>query len=555
MSYSMRRSKNLGRRFGVFAIAFVLFTAVVTMLSQLGLTDSAVANIFALVVLSIFIVIGFAARTMQLPEFQVAARAIPPTMNGMATAAAFIASGGFLGLAGAFFGGGGTVLAVIAGWSLGFLALSVLIAPYFRRTSAVSIADFLAIRFANPWVRLAAVVITLASSIAFLVAEISAAGQVAASFLDISVNTGVGFAVVAIIAGSLLGGMRAVTMTAIAQYIVLVIAFLAPLVVLSVQNYGIPVPHLTYGYALEAIKEPGLTAISVSPNSFLALQSLDGFNMVVLALCLAAGIASMPSILMRCATSDGIGAARASAGWALIFILIIVAAAPAYAAFTELSLLADPAVTPFDTSNVVLALPLIAGLSPAITSLVAVGALAAILAAATALLFAMAHTIGHDFFSGIIDRNGPPSRQLIVTRFFLIAVACLAGWCATMSIDNIFSLAATSLSLAASGLFPAMFLGIWWKRATAWGTFAGMVLGFAAAASYILMVLYGGLTPWQPLGSVGTGLPPMAAAFFGIPVGILANILISQISEEPEPEQNDIVEALRRPTPTPLFLP
>ena len=553
MSFNQPPSRKLAKGFGLLAIAFVLFTALVTMLLQIGLPSSTAAALFVIVTFTTFMTIGFVSRTMQLSDFQVAGRSISPALNGMATAAAFLASAGFLGLAGAFFGGGDMVLAVVAGWTVGFLALSVLIAPYFRRTAAVSVADFLAIRFSSRVVRLAAAVVTVACCFAFLVAEITAAGLVAARLLGITVDVGIGIAVIVILAGSLLGGMRAVTLTAIAQYIVAIVAFLTPVIILSVQIYDLPVPQLAFGYALESITELGGSATEETMGRFLALPPLDGFNMVVLALCLAAGIASMPTILMRSATSDSVGAARLSAGWGLFFVLVVISTAPAYAAFARLALLADPSSGPLAPDTIVLALPMITGLSPAMTALVATGALAAILAAATALLFAISQTIGHDFYAGLLDGNGPPSRQLIVTRIFLIVVACLAGWYATRQIDDIFSLAATSLSLAASGLFPAVLLAIWWKRATAPGALVGIVLGFAAAASYIVMVIYGDLAPWQPMGSAGTGLPPMAAAFFGIPVGLLSIILVSHISRPPAPERVEIVEALRRPTPSPLF--
>jgi cation/acetate symporter len=546
-------SQGFGRGFGVLAMSFVLFIVIVSMLAEVGLTEYTAAILFALATLVTFVAIGFFARTMHLPDFLISSREVPPAFNGMATAAAFLASAGFLGLTAAFFEGNGTVLAVIAGWALGFLALSILIAPYFRKAAAVTVADFLAVRFDNSAVRFAAVVVTLASCFGFLVAEMNAAGLVAASFLGISSGSGIIIAVVVTVAASLFGGMRAVTLTAIAQYIVIAIAFLTPVALVSFYDYDIPVPQLTYGYALEEIAALGGSPLTVTSSRLLPLPVLDGFNTVVLILSLAAGVASMPHILMRSGTSTGIAAARRSAGWALFFILVVVATAPAYAAFAHLALLGGRSVGPFEADAVVLALPTIAELSPAMSALVAAGALAAILATATALLFAIATTIGHDLFAGILDRHGPPGRRLIVTRVVLIAVAGLAAWYAMSATDDIFVLATTSLSLAASGLFPALVLGIWWKRATAWGAFAGVVLGFSAAAAYVFMVLYGGMAPWQPLGTAGTGLPAMAAAFFGIPVGILTIVFVSQITAEPAARQVKLVEAIRQPAPSPIF--
>lgn len=553
MSLREHPARGFGKGFGLLAMAFILFIAVVAMLAEVGLPEYAAAILFALATLVTFIAIGVFARTMNLPDFLVASREVPPAFNGMATAAAFLSSAGFLGLAAAFFAGNGTVLAVIAGWTIGFLALSILIAPYFRKAAAVTVADFLAVRFDSPAVRFAAVVVTLASCFGFLVAEMNAAGLVVANFIGISSEMGIVIAFVVMVAGSLLGGMRSVTLIAIAQYIVIAIAFLAPVALISLYDYDLPIPQLTYGYALEEIAVLGGNPVAITGSRLLPLPSLDGFNMVVLALSLAAGVASMPHVLMRVGTSVGIRGAGRSAGWALLFIFVIVATAPAYAAFAHVALLGGRSVGPFEADAVVLALPTIADLSPAMTALIAAGALAAILATATALLFAIAATIGHDLFSGLLDRHGPPARRLITTRVAVIVVASLAGWYATGATDDIFALAATSLSLAASGLFPALFLGIWWKRTTALGTLAGIVLGFAAAAAYVFMILYGGMAPWQPLGSAGTGLPAMAAAFFGIPVGILTIIFVSQITAEPSEEQCMLVEAIRQPTPSPMF--
>jgi cation/acetate symporter len=425
------------------------------------------------------------------------------------------------------------------------------VAPYLRKAAAVSIADFLAIRFGSAAVRLAAFVVTVACLAAFLVAEIAVAGQIAAMLLPIGPEAAIVIVVVIILAGTLLGGMEAVTMTAIAQYIVLAIAFLTPVTVLSLQHFDFPLPQLSYGYALKEVANLGGPIAVDTANRFLPLPAMDGFNMVVLALCLAAGVATLPHVATRSATATGIGAARRSAGWAFFFILVIVATAPAYGAFAQLVRLQNPAGASFDAAFVVLSLPEVADLLPAISALAATGALAAVLAAATALLFAIASTTGHDFYGGILDRKGPSGRRLIVTRVILIAVAGVAGWQAARAADQVFAVAATSVSLAASGLFPALVLGVWWKRATALGALAGIVFGFAAATAYVWMIVYGDMPPWQPLGTAGPGLPPMVAAFFGLPVGFLAIVLVSQITPTQLPQRAEILKTIRRPTPSP----
>jgi cation/acetate symporter len=275
--------------------------------------------------------------------------------------------------------------------------------------------------------------------------------------------------------------------------------------------------------------------------------------MLILALCLAAGIASMPHIVMRSGASASLGSARRSAGWALLFVLIIAAAAPAYAAFARLSVVADPDVGPIDPNFVVLDLPDMAGLSSAMTALLGVGALAAILATASAALFSVAMTIGHDLYGGLVDPRGPAGRRLIATRVAIVVATVFAAFQATRVGAGAFELATTALSLAASGLFPALVLGIWWKRATALGACAGILAGFLAASAYVVAVVVGGMEPWRPLGSVGSGLPAMAAAFFGLPVGFLAMIFVSQVHAGANEEQSDLIDAIRRPSPSPLL--
>lgn len=539
--------RDLSKGFALFAVAFVAFTALMVTLSMIGLPAQLTSTLLATFTVLAFLIYAFTSRTMQLSDFQVASRSIPAGLNGMATAAAFLSSAGFLGLGGAFFAGNRAALAVIIGWTLGFLALAVLVAPYLRKAAAVSVADFLAIRFDSSAIRLAAFLVTLGCSAGLLVAEIAAAGAIATRLLPIDASTAVVIVVGVMIFVTVLGGMSAVTLTAIAQYIVLAVAFLTPVTILSLQQFDFPLPQVSYGFALKEIAALGDVPAVAAENVFLPLPSLDGFNMVALAISLAAGIAALPHVAARSTTTTSGGAARRSAGWAFFFVLLIAATAPAYGAFAQLFLVGTPAATELDPGFVVLDLPGIAAMVPAFSALIATGALAAVLAAAIALLFAMANTIGHDFYGGIIDSGGPPGRQLIVTRLALIMVAVAAGWYSIEATDRIFELATGAATLAASGLLPALVLGMWWKRTTAPGALAGIVLGFGAAAAYVFGVIYGDVGLWQPLGTGGTGLPPMAAAFLGLPVGILAIVIVSQITAEPTAEQLEALDNIRRP--------
>jgi cation/acetate symporter len=548
-----RDHRGVSKGFVLFAAAYLLFTGVVVMMTQVGLPDSAAAVLFAILTLAAFATIGFVGRTMYLPAFLAASRSLPPGLNGMAMAATAMASAGFLGLASTFLAGEAAGTAVIAGWTLGFLALAVLIAPYFRKSGAATVAEFLAIRYASREVRLAAVLVTLITSLILIIAEFAAAGVLAEYLLGMPATTGIAIAAIMVVVATIFGGMQGLTLSAIAFYIVMAIAFLLPVAAMSLQNYALPLPYFTYGYALEDVIALGGETARYTAGEFLPLGELDGFNMLILALCLAAGIASLPHIVMRSGAAAGFAASRRTAGWALLFVLLIAAAAPAFAAFARLSVVADPDVGPIDPNMLVLDFPDITGLSSAMTALIGIGALAAIVATASAALFSVAMTIGQDLYAGLVDPRGPAGRRMIVTRVAIVATTVLAAFEATRSSAKTFELATTALSLAASGLFPAILLGIWWKRATALGAFAGILAGFAAAAAYVIAVVGGGMEPWRPLGSAGSGLPAMAAAFFGLPVGFLALIFVSQLAAGAGEEQGDLVDAIRRPAPSPLL--
>jgi cation/acetate symporter len=595
--------RKLANAYGLFAVAFIAFLVLLAILSDLGLRDGAIGILFAIVTIGIAVVIGALARTMEIGQFLVAGHAVPPAYNGMATAAAFLSSAVFLGLAGAYFESGGAALALVIGSTLGLVSLAVFIAPYFRKSGAATVPDFLALRFGDGAIRFAALVIVVATSFTGLAAVMAVAGFVIALFLGVSTGAAMVIALAAILAATLFGGMRGVTLTAIAQAIVFTIAFLAPLVILSVRDYGLPIPHLTYGYALQEIGrllgEGGATSLTPGrPSRFLFLPALQVFNLFPLILAFAAGTASLPQLVIRSATVPTAGAARQSIGWALLVTLVVATAAPAYAAFAKLAILkdlvgadvdalpdwvftfgrlglvricgieaasleavraacAEPALRAADIAvgadTVVLAFPAIVNLPPIMTALVAAGGLAAALAAASALLFAAGGALGHDLYFRLLARNASAGRRLIVTRLILIAVATLAAWLAATGTDAIFALGTVSLSFSASGIFPVLVLGIWWKRCTRPGALAGMATGFAVSGLSIALAAGTGVAPWGPLGFGGVAGTSLAGAVFGMAIGFLAAIGVSLATKRPSKETEAIVWAIRRPQPRPEF--
>lgn len=581
----------------LFAIAFVLMVAVLALLGRFGLSDAALGTILSGATLVTFIVVGINARTMHTLAFYLAGRALPPVINGMASAAAFISGAVFLGLAGAFFTDERTALALTLGSSFGFLMLAVLFAPYFRKSGAYGVADFLAIRYGGGAVRLVAVAIVALSLIAALAAAIATASLIGTALFGISPTTAVTTVAVLVLSSTLLGGMQAVTITGIIQYIVLALAFLLPAALISAQDFSLPIPALTFGHALEqtaALTSAGGQGLAMPlAGRFLPFAPATGFGFFAAIVSLAAGVSALPHLLMRSATVCDIESTRGSVGWSLVFVLVVALTAPAYAAFAELAILKDvigaaadglPAwmftfgrlglvkVCGVDAVSVaavkeacraggrllasdvavgadaiVLAWPEIVGLPHVTSVLVAVGALAAVLAAAGAIAFAIGSALGHDLYARLIGVRASAGRHLAVTRLLLIAVVVVGAWLAANRADDAFALALAAISLSAGGLFPALFAAVWWRRANASGAVAGMAAGFAATAAIVVAYRYPGLLPLGPFEPYRLGLSELSAAIVGLPVGFVAIVAVSLVTPRPSEERQSVLDAIRRP--------
>ena len=580
---------------GLFTLVFAGALVVLALLGNYGLPDTAIGTTLGVGVVVAFAVAGFSERTMRPEEFHTAGGGLPAITNGIATAAAFLSAGGVFGLAAAVLSDFRTGIAITIGWSLGFLLLAVVIAPYLRKSGTFGAADFLAYRFGNRGVRLVAAVIVVLTLMPALAAAIATGTLVTAGLFALSARTATTVVVVLILSGTVLGGMRAVTLTALAQYIVLAIAFVVPVAILSTIAYSLPVPQIAAGLAYQ-----GAAALTVSgdlatplASRFLPLVPEGSFQLMAVAAALAAGVAALPHLLMRCATVDDAPATRRSIGWALVFVLLVALTAPAYATFAKLALLRDvvgSAIT--DLPNwlfalgrqglvtlcgaatasaaaasqacaalhgtagtvaapdlavsgdiVVLAWGNIVDLPYVVTALISVGALAAALAAGNAIALAIAEALGHDLYAHLIDPRASAGRRLIVTRLLLVATVLVAAWLGAKRAGDVFPLAAATLSLSAGGLFPVLFLAVWWRRANGPGAIAGMVAGFAVTAAIVLGGRYPGLLP---IDMEGSGLSELSAAIVGMPIGFLVAIVVSLATPAPSPRQEEVVDAIRR---------
>src|ERR671918_370227 len=326
--------ENLGKIYGIYTGGFIGFIILMAILEQLGVPDRAIGFIFVALTIGVYAAIGIMSRTAQVSEYYVAGRRVPAVYNGMATGADWMSAASFISMAGSLYALGYDGLGYVLGWTGGYVLVAILLAPYLRKFGIYTVPDFLGTRYEGHLPRLLGIIVLFCASFTYLIAQIVGVGIVTSRFLQIPFGAAVFVGLAGILVCSMLGGMRAVTWTQVAQYIILIIAYILPVAILSAQLYGMPIPELTYGQALERIGELeqqlGVAKAHVAP--FLNLDSLNFFALI---LCLMIGTASLPHILMRYFTTPNVRDARKSVAWSIFFIFLLYFTAPAYAAFAK----------------------------------------------------------------------------------------------------------------------------------------------------------------------------------------------------------------------------
>ena len=331
-------TSNLGRVYGIYTGGFIGFVVIIGILEQLGVPNQVLGYLFVAMTIAVYAGIGILSRTMQVSEYYVAGRKVPALYNGMATAADWMSAASFIGMAGTLYSQGYQGLGFVLGWTGGYVLVAVLIAPYLRKFGAYTVPDFLGARYGGNVPRFLGVIVLFCCSFTYIVAQVYGTGIVTSRFLGISFEVAVFVGLAGILVCSMLGGMRAVTWTQVAQYIVLIVAYLVPVIILSTQRTGVPFPQLMYGSvlqdvsALEATKEAvqGARAHIATPGDATAWV-----NFLALIMCLMLGTASLPHVLMRYFTTPSVRDARKSVGWSLLFIFLLYFTAPAYAVFAK----------------------------------------------------------------------------------------------------------------------------------------------------------------------------------------------------------------------------
>jgi cation/acetate symporter len=578
---------RLPQIYGMYTGGFILFVIALAIGEKMGMSNAAIGYTFMAATIGLYALIGIMSRTGHMDEYYVAGRRVPALFNGMATGADWMSAASFIGMAGTLYAQGYDGLAFVMGWTGGYVLVALFLAPFLRKFGQYTVPDFLGARYGGNLARSIGILCAITASFTYVIAQIYGAGIITSRFLGVELVTGVWIGLAGVLVCSLLGGMRAVTWTQVAQYVILIIAYLAPVVWLSVKVTGNPVPQLAYGDVLTQIggleQQLGVTAGHAMP-----FVKNDRVNFLALTFCLMVGTAALPHILMRFFTTPSVREARKSVGWSLFFIFLLYFTAPAYAVFAKFEVYTHvigqeiaslPAwvaswskvglVSVCDAVNamatikgctangngdsilqltelvinadaIVLATPEIAGLPYVISGLVAAGGLAAALSTADGLLLTISNALSHDLYYKMIDPKASPTRRLMVARMLLLGVAAIAAYAASHAPATILSIVAWAFSIAAASFFPALVLGIFWKRANRAGAVTGMIVGFGLTVFYLVNVKFFGMTPWF-------GIKDVSAGIFGIPAGFITIIMVSLMTRAPSEEVQHLVEDLRYP--------
>jgi cation/acetate symporter len=532
---------------------------------------------------SLYIYIATKQRAKDTEGFYVAGHGVPAVANGMAVAADWMSAASFISMAGiiAFLGSDGSVY--LMGWTGGYVLLALLLAPYLRKFGKYTVPDFVGDRYYSQTARVVALVAAIFVSFTYVAGQMRGVGIVFSRFLnlDIAVGVLVGVAIVTIYAVT--GGMKGITWTQVAQYSVLIVAYLIPAVAIASKLTGMPIPQLGFGGVLDDLNaiqtDLGFGAYT---DPFSTLSTL---NVLLITVALMTGTAGLPHVIVRFYTTKTVRDARWSAGWALFFIAILYTTAPAVAAFAKTNLLdtvsnqsieqvraenpwfvswEGTGLLAFDDVNgdglinyqagdgneltvdrdiMVLANPEIAGLAAPITALVAAGGLAAALSTASGLLLVIGSSIGHDLYTRVLKRGATEAQRLRAGRLAMGFGVLVAGYFGINPPGFVAEVVAFAFGLAAASFFPVIVFGIFWKKTTKEGAIAGMALGMIFTFVYIVTTANGlmDIDPWF------FEISPQGIGTVGRLINGVVTYVVSKMTAEPPAEIQAMVDSLRIP--------
>jgi len=517
--------------------------------------------------------IGIAVYNMarQTSDFYVAGRNVPAIFNGMAIGADWMSAASFIGMAGTVMLLGYDGLAYIMGWTGGYLLLTFLLAPQLRKSGRYTVPEFIGDRYRSDTARLIAAVATIIISFTYSIGQLSGSGVVIGRLLEVPTAVGTIIGVVLIAFYSALGGMKGITWTQVAQYIVLITAYLIPVIFMSLQLTSNPIPWLSYG---QIVGELQVLDQQLGVSEYIVpFTEATKWQFLALMFTLMAGTAGLPHVIVRFYTVSTMKAARWSGAWALLFIGLLYLSAPAYAAFSRFILMTQvagssitdlPAWTAswvntgslsvadangdgilqweeivISNDIVVMATPEIANLGVFVIGLMAAGAMAAALSTAGGLMIAISAALSQDIYYRSINPQATERKRLFVGRVSIIVATVAAGIVALNPPGAITQIVAWAFALASGTFFPALILGVWWRRANGPGVIAGMLVGLTVTLGYIFAAKFGGFTI---LGIIDTG-----AGVFGATAAIITIIVVSLATKPPTKEAQEEVLDLRYP--------
>ena len=542
---------------------------------------------------SIYIGIAIWSRVKTTKEFYVAGAGVSPLANGMATAADWMSAASFISMAGiiAFAGYDGAVY--LMGWTGGYVLLALLLAPYLRKFGKFTVPDFIGDRYYSNTARIVAVICALLVSFTYVAGQMRGVGIVFSRFLEVEINTGVVIGMIIVLFYAVLGGMKGITYTQVAQYCVLIFAFMVPAIFISIQMTGNPIPQL--GFGSEALDGGGYL-----------LDKLDGLNkelgfneytdntkplidVFAITFALMVGTAGLPHVIIRFFTVKKVSDARKSAGIALLLIAILYTTAPAVAVFARTNMietlsnveyskvpswfknwentglisfndknadgkiqyLADPSSNELvvDRDIMVLANPEIAKLPNWVIALVAAGGLAAALSTAAGLLLVISSSISHDLLKRVIMPSISEKQELLAARFSAFIAVCIAGYFGINPPGFVAAVVALAFGLAAASFFPAIIMGIFYKKMNKEGAVSGMIVGTILMLYYMIKYKLGWFDDelpgpnqwWFNISPEGFGTVAMCVNF-------IVSIVIMKFTSEPPEEIKRIVEDIRIPS-------
>ena len=545
---------------------------------------------------ALYIGIAIWSRAGSTKEFYVAGGGVSPLANGMATAADWMSAASFISMAGliSFMGYDGTVY--LMGWTGGYVLLALLLAPYLRKFGKFTVPDFIGERYYSKTARIVAVLCALLVSFTYVAGQMRGVGVVFSRFLEVDINTGVVIGMVIVLFYAVLGGMKGITYTQVAQYCVLIFAFMVPAIFISIQMTGNPIPQLGMGakgadgvYLLEKLN--GLsTELGFAEYTKGSKSMIDVF---AITFALMVGTAGLPHVIVRFFTVKRVRDARKSAGLALLFIAILYTAAPAVAVFARTNLIntvsgqayssmpqwfsnwektgllkfndknadgliqyvADAQLNELvvDRDIMVLANPEIANLPAWVIALVAAGGLAAALSTAAGLLLVISSSVSHDLIKNVFNPNITEKHELIAARLSAVGAVCVAGYFGINPPGFVAAVVALAFGLAAASFFPAIILGIFYKKMNKEGAIAGMVVGISLMLFYMLKFKFG-IFDGGKAAVAGLkvdwwfGISPEGFGTIAMLVNFAVSLIVNRFTGKVPEEVQDIVENIRIPS-------